>query len=320
MADIASAAVTEDRSRSLRVIGAVSIGSVGALAAALTAWYVVDSPTLYRPTGTGILRGVYVAAYAATGGYTWWSRPTSRLGQLLRGIGLFYAACSLNASANEVVFTFGMVIWGCWVASLMYMALCFPRSRPVTLFEQRFSKTFLLATAALWALILAFADELPKGGEFSDCGTRCPPNGLRVVDTPDAVGRVLDALYGVLLAASLIGVAAVLIRKARSPSRLRRRAVEPLSYVVTATIIVFVLNSIAVRALPETKTAFWVVEAVVAFAAPAAIVAGQVRGRMFAAVSAGQMVAALSGRPVTPEGIQALMRETLGDPTLVLAV
>ena len=50
-----------------------------------------------------------------------------------------------------------------------------------------------------------------------------------------------------------------------------------------------------------------------------AIVAGQVRGRMFAAASAGQLVAALSGRAVTPAGIQALMRDTLGDPTLVLA-
>jgi signal transduction histidine kinase len=61
-------------------------------------------------------------------------------------------------------------------------------------------------------------------------------------------------------------------------------------------------------------------EAVVGLAAPIAIVTGQVRGRMFAATGTAQLVAAMSGRAVTAEGVEALIRETLGDPTLVLLV
>ena len=41
--------------------------SAGAIAGALTIWYVAISPTLYRPTGSGILRGIYVAAFVTAG-------------------------------------------------------------------------------------------------------------------------------------------------------------------------------------------------------------------------------------------------------------
>jgi signal transduction histidine kinase len=57
------------------------------------------------------------------------------------------------------------------------------------------------------------------------------------------------------------------------------------------------------------------------FLVPAAIVIGQIRGRMFAASRIGQLaVAVRAGAEITPGRIQELMRDALGDPTLVLAL
>ena len=52
---------------------------------------------------------------------------------------------------------------------------------------------------------------------------------------------------------------------------------------------------------------------------PAAILAGQVRGRLFAARRLGSLVADVSGAPVTADDVQHLVGDALGDPTLTLA-
>ena len=101
-----------------------------------------------------------------------------------------------------------------------------------------------------WVLILVSAETLPKGGEFADCGNNCPANALQVVNAPEAVDRVLDGAYELTIGITFAGVAALLVMKARSPTRLRRRAIEPLSYVVSATIVVFMLNLFVVRVFP----------------------------------------------------------------------
>ena len=52
---------------------------------------------------------------------------------------------------------------------------------------------------------------------------------------------------------------------------------------------------------------------------PVAILAGQVRGRLFAARRLGSLVADVAGTPVTGENVQRLVGEAFGDPTLTLA-
>jgi signal transduction histidine kinase len=319
MTSVATHAPTE-RARLDRVAAVTALACAGALAAALTAWFVTRSPILAAPVATGVLRGVYVAAYAAVGAYTLRRRPTSRLGPLLAAIAFVYALSSLNASGDGLEFTLGMLLWAAYVVVLVSMALCFPRTRPGTRLERSFLRALALGSAVLWALILVFAEKLPRAGEFADCGTKCPANALQLVEAPAAVGSALDAAYQIGLALTLLGVAALLFVKARSPARLRRRAIEPLSYVMTATIAAFLLDLVVVGLFPGTKTAFMTILAVVALAAPVAILLGQVRGRMFTATSAGRLVAAMSGRAVTARGVQSLLREALGDPTLVLAL
>jgi hypothetical protein len=108
------------------------------------------------------VRGLYIAAYVAAGAYTRWRRPTSNLGPLLAAVGLAFALASLNASGDDLAFTFGMIAWAVYVFLVAYTALSFPRSRPTTRLEQTFVRAVWLTTAVLWALILVFADELPS--------------------------------------------------------------------------------------------------------------------------------------------------------------
>src|SRR5262245_6816662 len=290
----------------------------GGLAAVWATWYVRQSASLYRPHAAAVFNGLFVVTYVSAGCYTWWRRPRSGLGPLLAAIGFTSALNVLNGSSDDAVYTLGMTAWALTSVLLVYMPLCFPRSRPESPLEVRLARALWFTAGGLWGLILVFAETLPRGGEFSDCGSSCPGNALQVVDAPPGVGDLLDALYSVTLSAVFVAVAVLLVRKARSPFRLRRRAVEPLCYVMCATIVVYVLNLVLARPFPATKTVFFATLGVLFLATPTSIVIGQVRGRMFAAASAGQLAAALSGRAVTPESVQAVMREALGDPTLSL--
>ena len=52
---------------------------------------------------------------------------------------------------------------------------------------------------------------------------------------------------------------------------------------------------------------------------PVAMLAGQIRGRMFAARRLGSLVADVAGTPVSEEDVQRLVGDALGDPTVTLA-
>src|SRR4051794_14326640 len=69
----------------LRGFVVLAVAVAGVVATAVTAWAVARSPILVDPVGSALARSAFVAAYAAVGMYTWWRRPTSRLGPVLIG-------------------------------------------------------------------------------------------------------------------------------------------------------------------------------------------------------------------------------------------
>jgi signal transduction histidine kinase len=95
---------------------------------------------------------------------------------------------------------------------------------------------------------------------------------------------------------------------------------EPLSYCLIASIVLFVMSLFILPAYPGTTQVFRVVDALVLFAIPGAMIIGQTRGRVFAASRAVQLVASMDGSTATPAQIQELAREALGDPTLRLVL
>ena len=316
---VTSVALPAEARPRTRTIELGSLVVLGVVAAASTTAYLVHSPVLVRPGSTAVVRGLYVAAYVAAGAYTWSRRPSSRSGPMIALAGLVFALTSLNGAADPVAHSVGMTVQAALLVYLSYVYLSFPRSRIGVPSERRAVLGFGCFVGLVWTAILVLVDRLPNVSVFADCGDRCPRNGLQLVDTATLLQAGLRGLYTTGSAAIAVAVAVLIVRKTRSPGRLRRRALEPLGVAYVAAIIAFVLYLLIEPALPGTAPTLRAIAAAAQLAIPAAMVLGQVRGRIFAATKVGQLVVSMGGRSVTPEDLEELIRNTLGDPTLTLA-
>jgi signal transduction histidine kinase len=171
----------------------------------------------------------------------------------------------------------------------------------------------------LWLLVLALAVELPVSGPFADCAQACPHNALRVVDGAAGAGRVLGIVVDAVTAAAFVAVTVLLLIRMRESDRAARRTLSPLFVALGAVLVSLAAYTLA-RLVSDTRSV-WLsaAVAVAVLALPGAIVAGQVRGRLFAARRLGSLVTDVAGTPVTGADVQRLVGEAVGDPTLTLA-
>jgi signal transduction histidine kinase len=292
--------------------------AAGAATATATIWIVVPSSVLTNAETVGILRGLIVASWVAAGTYMWWERPESRLGLLVAGLGLLYASTSLMASADRLTFTTGRIALAAFVVCLAYMYLCFPGDRVVVDRDRRFIAGFALASVAVWPVVLAFSDRLPAGGALNACGERCPANALRVASVADGITDSLNAIVAVVTTAGLLGTAVILLSNARSPSRPRRRAVEPVLFAYAIVAASYLANSIGDLSGGALATA-QVGAAIGSFLTPAAMLAGQARASSYASAAAGQLVIRGRAEGVSPARIRDWLRDAIGDPTVDIA-
>ena len=195
-----------------------------------------------------MVTALLVAGYSGVGVYTWWRRPRSRLGPLVAIGGFLYALTALVASTESWRFTVGRLALAVLVVFIAYLFLCFPRDRLGSKLERRFMLAFASASAVAWALVLALVPTLPHGGAFSDCSRDCPKNAFQLVDTSHAVTRALNLTTNIITAAALAAVIVLLVRKARSPAHLRRRAVVPLLAAATALLATYAAYSVLTEA------------------------------------------------------------------------
>lgn len=299
----------------------LAAGIVGAAAATgLTVWACARSPVLVDPTATALWRGAFVASYAGVGIYTWWRRPESRLGRVLIGAALLYSLVSLNAFDSALPFTLGMTFWVANIVNIAYLYLSFPRGWLESRLERWFWAALGVSTALVWVSILLLAPRLPAAGVFNDCGTRCPPNALQVVSGLDGAGVALATVFNVVFTIGLLGIGVLIFNKARSAARLRRRALTPLTVVFLLMLTQFVIALFVTAAYPETRGTFKVINGGLSLMIPAAILVGQIRGNVFAAVSLGQIAVRAGGRSMTPAMAESVIGDALGDPTLRLAL
>jgi signal transduction histidine kinase len=304
----------------MRVFVVLAVGVAGAVATAVMVWATARSPILVDPKGIAAWQGVFVASYVGVGVYTWWRRPESRLGPLVAGAGFLYSVTCLTGSGAPLAYTLGMVVFAAVIVYFPYVYLCFPRGRLESSLERGFMLAFVLSTAVVWGLILALSPTLPPGGDFTDCGTRCPDNALQIVSGHAATGAALNTAYSVVTTISLIGIVMLIFNKARSSAHLRRRAIAPLAVVFIANIAEFVIALFVTPAYPGTREAFRIANGVVSLALPVAMLVGQVRGNVFAAMSLGQIAVRANGKPLTPLAVQKVIGDALGDSSITLAL
>ncbi len=308
------------RPNGFRAVILIAVAVAGTLGTVVTVWAVANSPILVDPTGDAIWRSLFVSVYVAVGAYTWWRRPRSPLGPVVAGAGLLYSVTSLNASGAPLAYTIGMVMWAAYIVYVGYVYLCFPRGRLESTLERGFMLAFMLSTVVVWGLILLLSPTLPAGGDFTNCGTNCPENALQIVSGHAEIAKALTSASDIVFTIAAIGLAMLVYNKARSPSRLRRRALAPLTIAVIVGIVEFVLGLVLRPAFPATIETLKVINGLAGVAVPVAIFAGQLRGDMFAAVSLSQIVVREGGKSLTPAAVQTLIGDALGDPTLSLSI
>jgi len=312
--------------RALRVGGrsqlsaAIAVVLAGAVATVATVVVVAGSDVLSHPHANAFARGLAVALCVAVGAYTWWWRPDSVLGALVAGIGLSFSLTSLMAFRASLPFTMGRVALAIFVLFTVYVFACFPRDRLGSAVERAFVRGLVLSSAVVWLLALAFAKELPVGGPVAQCSGGCPLNALRLVTTSSTVSDVLDLAVSATTAIAIAGVTVILVGKARSPNQLRRRAVEPLLWIMSATVVAYA-SYIALRQVGVGGTEVPGAIAIAAFLSmPIGIFVGQIRGRVFAATRLRRLVSTAGRAPVSPQRVETMISEALGDPTLQLAL
>jgi signal transduction histidine kinase len=304
--------------KTTRAFAAGGLLAAGAVATAGTIWVTVPSSVLANAETIGILRGLIIASWVAAGAYMWWERPESRLGLLVAGLALLYAPTALMASGNQWAFTTGRIALAVFVVCFTYVYLCFPGDRLVAYRDRRFVTGFALASVAVWPFVLALSDMLPPGGALNACTDRCPPNALRVVGVHHGLTESLNAVAGAVTALGLLGAAVILVSNARSPARLRRRAVEPVVFAYAIVAVSYLANGIGELSGGALETA-QIAAAIGGFLTPAAMLVGQARARSYASAAAGHLVIRGRAEGVSPEQIRDWLRDGLGDPTLEIA-
>jgi signal transduction histidine kinase len=292
--------------------------AVGAVATVVSVTLVAGSDVLTHPHPNAAARGLAVALCTAVGAYTWWQRPGSRLGLLVAGIGLSFSITSLMALAAPVPFTLGRVATAGFVVFTVYVFVCFPRDRLAPGPAAWFVHALVVMTAVLWALALALTAELPVGGPVAQCSGPCPRNAFQLVSEPERVSDALAIAVNALSALGLVGATVALVAKARSPDRLRRRAVEPLLWVMSVAVLSYAVYIALRQAGVAGSEAPGAITIAGFLAMPIGMLVGQIRGRVFAATSLARMVPATGGVPVTAERVERLISDALGDPTLTL--
>jgi signal transduction histidine kinase len=301
-----------------REAGALVMVAVGAVATAASVTLVAGSDVLTHPHSNAAARGLAVALCTAVGAYTWWQRPESRLGLLVTGIGLSFSLTSLIALTGPVPFTLGRATTAGFVVLTVYVFVCFPRDRLAPGPAAWFVHALVVMTAVLWGLALALTDELPVGGPVAQCSGPCPRNAFQLVSAPEPVSDALAIAVNALSALGLVGATAALVAKARSPDRLRRRAVEPLLWVMSLVALSYAVYLTLRQAGVAGSGAPGAIAIAGFLAMPIGILIGQIRGRVFAATKLARMVAAAGSVAVTPERVERLISDALGDPTLTL--
>jgi signal transduction histidine kinase len=202
-----------------------------------------------------------------------------------------------------------------------YLFASFPRGRLQSKAERRFVAAAAGVSVVLWTLLLVFAQQLPHGGPLSDCTADCPDNALQLVGTSSSVSHALGLVTSYATALIAVAVIVLLGQKALDEPLVRRRALTPLilaSIFFAATYSTYSVISETVS--PPSNLGFHIALALGGLAVPAALLFGQVRGRLIATSAMWREMSQIAPQNVTPAWLQGFLRDTLGDPSFELAL
>ena len=246
-------------------------------------------------------------------------RPmTQRFGTLLLVVGVAAGLALLNGSSDPGLYTIGRLMVPVAEIGLISATLAFPSGRLAERRDRRLVAFLVAMTAVFWIPTMLATQSPPFSGSLVRCGNSCPSNVLAVTERPHLAALTAN-LYFVGIFVALIAVVAILWRRYRVASPVRRRG---LAVVITAgSVYAAALAAYAglrVSANGETLTDAmgWILIATQALI-PIAFLAGLVRERLFANAVLQTLVADL-GRAPDADAFQEAVRRAVADPTLQL--
>ena len=215
-----------------RLRPSVAVFAILGVAVSVAASLYVLRNAAEAPEVNAIVRGIMALTALAVGLYLWQRQPHNRYGPVLAAAVFFLSPMALAVSEDPWTFTIGRTVGAVAIVYAVFLALLFPDGRA----EERGARLVLAATVAasgvVWTAALVLAETLPAGGPFIPCFEGCPDNAARVVEISPDPSNVLGFAYGVVCAGLGLAAAAVLLRRLRAATPVRRRAIGPVLVVI----------------------------------------------------------------------------------------
>ncbi len=286
----------------------------GAAATMATVFFVSRSDILAEPWVNAVLRSLNIVCAVGVGAVTWSLRPQSRLGPVLVALGFLYAATSLQASSDPLVYNAGRLVFPVSTLALLYASLTFPTGRIEQRAQRRVMVTVAIVMVTAWAVEALSVPRLPVLSVLSRCEPACPANPFDVVD-----GTGTTFIMFAAQAASAWAIVVMLVLRMRAATPVRRLTLSGVlgftALLATAFTAAAVLNA---AGADRAVTAVGWVSALLFLAIPLVFLIGQVRGRLFAGAAL-RRVLELLGPHASATHVERAMAAALGDPLLRVA-
>jgi signal transduction histidine kinase len=212
--------------------------------------------------------------FAFTGLYAWDRRPGNNIGPLMTAIGFAWFFVAMTFSANEVVFSIGIVGNTLAYAILIHLLLCFPGGK----LEGRLNKWVVgltyFVTTVLQAVRFVFTVPANDGCEG------CPENPVLIAGhegLSNAINLVQVTMAIVLIAITVV----VVFKRWRRSDASRRRALSPVVFTGgLAFLILLVQLAIQPGVSKAVERAAYIAAVIVFACLPFAFLLGLLRSRI----------------------------------------
>jgi signal transduction histidine kinase len=237
-------------------------------------------------------------------------RPRNLLGPVMVFTGFAWFATFLTDAHGPWLFTIGTALESVYLVGFVYLILSFPTGRLPGRAERAVTSAAIALVTVVELVSLLFTD---SDAVLCD---GCPQNVLEVTRNDSLANAILELqrTAGVALAVATV---VLLVRRWRAATAPQRRAVAPVLWAGSATVILLAV-SIANDVVDEPlgQAAKWAVYCVFA-SVPVAVLVVLLQQRLARGAVAGLVVEL--GDRASGNDLSAALARTLGDPSLEIA-
>ena len=253
-------------------------------------------------------------AFAGTGLFAWWRRPSNRTGALMTAVGFAWFIQGLEGSNYAWLFAIGVVFSPIVYAPLTQMLATFPDGRVTTRLQR-------------WIVVLVWVDvtvfqfaavPFQRPTDYPGCGS-CPDNPLLVTASKSTVDVISTAQS--LLAISVVTALIVALRRRwRQTPPAQRGALSPVLIAGALTLVaeVIVLSTQVAGVREGVVQVLYVAALVILASVPFAFLFGLLRTRLSRAGAVSELVGRLGERGARRPSLRDALADALGDPTLAV--